>query len=83
MKDKVQAAKAMAERASVRHTAAEERASRLEAELAAALESAAAEARLAQRQVPAEARSTWTVWCTFGLRLRKFAWIIWIMALTS
>lgn len=64
MKDKTQAAKAMAERASARHTAAEERASRLETELAAALESAAAEARLAQRQVPAEACSIRTLSCT-------------------
>jgi hypothetical protein len=55
MKDKVQAAEAAAARAAVRHTAAEQRVSRLETELAAALESAATEARLAQRQVPADA----------------------------
>ncbi len=51
MRDKVQAAEAATARVSARHTAAEQRAGRLEADLAAALEAAAAEARTAKLQV--------------------------------
>lgn len=81
MRDKVQAAEDAAARAAARHTAAEQRASRLQEELAAALESAAAEARTAQRQVRVlRSAGCWTsknsllpcltlVWCSHSCLL--------------